>query len=252
LSVLIALLSLHAQPSFSEDWPGWRGPTTDLTTRGPVEFANGSDLAFSVVWRAPLGSGYSSVSVAHGVAVTTFSDGTDDLVIAFSAATGDELWRSPIDSTYIGHDGSRTGPISTPYITEGLVYALGPKGRLVAVETSSGDEVWTRDLVADYGSEAPVYGFTTSPLVVGDVLLLQVGGGDGKAVAGFNRHTGEPLWHAGDGGSTTKARRCSISVVRRSLCMPRMTASVASAPGPVNSCGPTRTVATAARQAPAP
>ena len=171
-----------------------------MVARHVDAFEPGDDVAFEVSWQVPLGSGYSSISIAHGLAATTFADGADDVVIALDAATGDELWRHPIDSTYIGHDGSRTGPISTPHVTEDLVYALSPRGRLVAVETASGDEAWTRDIVTDDGARAPFYGFATSPLVVDDALLLQIGAGGGKAVAGFDRHTGEPLWYAGDGG----------------------------------------------------
>jgi enterochelin esterase-like enzyme/outer membrane protein assembly factor BamB len=157
------------------------------------------DYGLAVRWRAPLGSGYSSVSVAHGLAVTMFSDGESDVVIAFDADTGDEAWRYSVAPTYFGHDGSQTGPISTPYVGPDLVYALGPRGNLVAVSTAVGDEVWARHLVTDYGAGEPVYGFSTSPLVVGEVLLVQIGAGDGKAVAGFNRHSGELLWQAGTG-----------------------------------------------------
>jgi enterochelin esterase-like enzyme/outer membrane protein assembly factor BamB len=200
LPVLTALLLVSVGNTRAGEWPGWRGPSTDMVARDVDALEVADDVALAVSWRVPLGSGYSSVSVAHGLAVTAFSDGVDDVVIAFSATTGDELWRHPIDSTYIGHDGSQTGPISTPYVTEDLVYALGPNGRLVAVETANGDEVWTRDLVTDDGANTPFYGFATSPLVVDDVLLLQIGAGNANVVAGFDRHTGAPRWHAGDGG----------------------------------------------------
>ena len=199
-TLLIVLITANVTRTPAADWPGWRGPTTDMTARDDAAFDPSEEVAFSVAWRTPLGSGYSSVSVAHGLAATMFSDGESDVLVAFDADTGDELWRYAIDSTYVGHDGSQTGPISTPYVTEEAVYALGPKGRLVAVSTAAGDEMWTRDIVAKNGAAEPVYGFATSPLVVGDKLLLQIGAGDGKAVVALDRSVGEPLWYAGDGG----------------------------------------------------
>jgi len=181
------------------DWPGWRGPTTDMVAADTQVFEPDVDYELTVRWRAPLGSGYSSVSVAHGLAVTMFSDGESDVLVAFHADTGDEAWRYEVAPTYLGHDGSQTGPISTPYVAADLVYALGPRGHLVAVSTATGEEVWTRHLVDDFGAAEPVYGFSMSPLLAGDTLLVQVGAGDGRAVAGLDRHTGGLLWQAGKG-----------------------------------------------------
>ena len=199
VATLIAASALAVSTAQAFDWAGWRGPTCDMVAPDAEVFESDQEYELAVAWRAPLGSGYSSVSIAAGLAVTMYSDGESDVVVAFDVDTGDEAWRYAIDSTYLGHDGSQTGPISTPYITDEMVYALGPKGRLAAVATTSGAEKWSRALVEEYGAAAPDYGFATSPQVVGDVLLLQIGAGDGKAVAGFDRHTGEPLWMAGDG-----------------------------------------------------
>jgi enterochelin esterase-like enzyme/outer membrane protein assembly factor BamB len=143
-----------------------------------------------------LGSGYSNVWIEDDTAVTMFAAGEVDVVAAFELATGDELWRYELGETYVGHDGSDDGPIGTPTVSEGTVYALGPSGQLVALGLADGVQKWRRDL-DEQNSTVPFYGYTTSPLVIGRQLIVATGG-DGHAVTAFDRATGEPRWTSGD------------------------------------------------------
>lgn len=196
---LIALTWL-ASPAFADgsarDWPQWRGPDQNLISLGNGAF-DGGEFGLEVVWKKPLGPGYSSVSVAGGRAVTMFSDGRDDLLVALDAATGRELWRYRIAPTYEGHSASEDGPRSTPGIDRGQVYALGPHGHLVMVRLEDGAPLWRRDLKAELGAREAQYGFSTAPIVADGVLVVETGGA-GSAVSGFDPATGELLWSAGD------------------------------------------------------
>ncbi len=176
------------------DWSTWRGPNMDATVDATGSIP--ADAGLKLRWRTPLGSGYSSVSIGAEHAVTMFSDGTFDNVIAFDADSGAELWRQRTDSTYVGHHGSHDGPISTPAIAGNGVYLLGPRGQLLAFDLKTGEQLWSQDLVAEYGAVAPFYGFTTSPLVIDDLLIVEVSGKDGT-IAAFERETGKLLWKAG-------------------------------------------------------
>ncbi|MBT5710328.1 PQQ-binding-like beta-propeller repeat protein [Candidatus Poribacteria bacterium] len=180
----------------STDWPGWRGRSTSSTTEATGWIAWGVDYQLRVAWRRPLGIGYSSVSIAGGLAVTMFSDDVDDWVVAFDARAGDELWRYRVSPTHPGRDGSASGPLSTPYVTDEAVYALGSSGRFVALATDEGGELWSSHLAEDHGGRRPDYGFTTSPLAYGDVVVVQVGSDRAAAVA-FDRRSGEIVWRTG-------------------------------------------------------
>ncbi len=92
-----------------------------------------------------------------------------------------------------GRDGSTGGPVSTPAIASGVVYALGPHGKLVAVQLASGTELWKRQIEA----EVPHWGFTTSPLVAGDVVIVLTGGAPDHAITAFNKQTGAVVWSVG-------------------------------------------------------
>jgi enterochelin esterase-like enzyme/outer membrane protein assembly factor BamB len=137
------------------------------------------------------------VLITEGHGVTMFTDGKDDLLTAFDPESGKELWRYRIAKMYAGHTGSDDGPTSTPTIADGAVYGLGPRGRLFAARLADGSEIWSRTL-AETESRPPKYGFTTVPLVVGDLVIVQTGGPDGHSLTAFARDTGEPRWSLGD------------------------------------------------------
>jgi enterochelin esterase-like enzyme/outer membrane protein assembly factor BamB len=178
-------------------WPGLRGPSFDGSVRDAVLFDAGA-AGLAVGWKHSLGSGYSGVAVGGGRVVTMATSGEDDVLAAFDIASGEEQWRYRISEAYRGHDGSHDGPISTPLMTGGRVYGLGAWGHLFAVDAVTGKEIWSTHLVDDHGSEKPYYGFTTSPLLTDGVLVVEIGAGEGKAIAGFDPDDGKVLWTVGD------------------------------------------------------
>ena len=102
-----------------------------------------------VRWKRTLGAGYSGVVVADGKAVTMYSDGKNDYVVALSSDTGEEQWKFLLGEAFPPRDGSSGGPVSTPAIDRGVVYALGPRGNFVALNLATGKKLWQHDLVAE-------------------------------------------------------------------------------------------------------
>jgi enterochelin esterase-like enzyme/outer membrane protein assembly factor BamB len=192
---LVALLAAVAASAAATDWPQFRGPDHDgAAAAGALDR---EPIGLEILWTRPLGSGYSAISVAGEIGVTLFSDGTDDLAVAFDAATGEERWRYRIGETYKGHSGSDDGPISTPAIAGDAVYGLGPRGHLFAVRLADGGEIWTHAF-GDGDSRAPYYGYATAPLVVGDLVVVQPGGDAGHSITAFDRATGVIRWSLED------------------------------------------------------
>jgi len=139
--------------------------------------------------------------VADGYAVTMFSDQRQDFVVALDASTGDERWRVSLGPTFPGREGAVDGPVSTPAIAEGIVHALGPSGQLVAVSLEGGQILWQLDLVAELGAAVPHWGFGSSPLLTGDLVIVSAGGSDGRIVTAFRRQDGVQTWTAGTEGA---------------------------------------------------
>jgi len=194
-ALLIALvLSPQALAAGQVSWTQWRGPSSGGLTSG----AGLPEKAFGlqVDWTRDLGSGYSSVWPVGDKAVTMFTSGEVDVVAAFEASTGEELWRYELGAKYAGHDSSDDGPVGTPVVREGTVYALGPFGQLVALSLDDGAEKWRRDLTEE-DSLVPFYGYAAVPVVTAEHVIIATGG-EGHAVTAFNRKTGKPEWTAGD------------------------------------------------------
>ncbi|MEM7349406.1 MAG: PQQ-binding-like beta-propeller repeat protein [Acidobacteriota bacterium] len=190
-------------PRDGADWPLWSGPAGNLTSLGNGIFdrgdaGDGSSFGLEQVWSRPLGSAYSGILVTDGRLVTTFSDGTSDYLVALDASSGAEQWRYRISDTYKGAPNADDGPLATPTVDAGVVYGLGTWGGLFAVSLEDGKERWRLDLVADFGAVMPHFGFTTAPTVLGDLLVVETGGDDGRSISAFERETGALRWSTGD------------------------------------------------------
>jgi len=178
----------------AENWPSFRG--ADGTGRALQGLPPGEGpLSLKLRWKRALGTGFSGVSVAEGVLVTVFAEGGRDVIIALDPTSGEELWRHDLAPVYVEHDGSYNGSIATPAIADGRVFMLGSWGHLVALDVQTGAVLWSTHVVDDLGGEKPYYGFGGSPLIVGDTLVLPIGG-KGGAVAGFDVATGEVRWRS--------------------------------------------------------
>ncbi len=182
----------------ADDWNLWRGPNCDGTIEASGYFAEKS-FALDVIWNNSIGSGYSGVSIVDQHIVTTFNDGDSDYLGRIELGTGEEIWRYRIGKIYKAHDGGHDGPVSTPVADQQAVYSLGPRGRLFAVKSSSGSEIWSVDLAKEYGAETPFWGFATTPIIFEDSLIVQANGKNGYGLIAFDKKTGAHRWHCSSG-----------------------------------------------------
>ena len=197
---LFAMLQIAA-PLQAQDWPAFRGGD-GLGTAQPGGILSNSAPASQKVdlkirWRRTLGSGYSSVVVVGDRVVTCYTDGESDKVICLNKQSGEPIWDSKLGAHFKGENGSFNGPIATPLIQDELVYALDPAGRFTCLNLADGAEVWSKDMVGDFGSVKPLYGFATSPIIVGDMLILQTGTKE-KSLSGLDPKTGVIQWSVSD------------------------------------------------------
>jgi outer membrane protein assembly factor BamB len=177
------------------DWPQFRG--AERSGR-----AAAGDLARSwpesgprVAWRRPLGPGFSGVSVAAGGAYVLFGAGDKEFAARLDPATGAEVWRAEIGPLFEEQFGN--GPRSTPAVAGGRVYAFSSTGFLHALDAATGGKLWSID-AKEHGARVPMRGFCPSPLVEGDLVVLEVGAGPGKGVLALDQATGAVRWSARD------------------------------------------------------
>jgi outer membrane protein assembly factor BamB len=200
---LLAARTAGAEADPGRDWPQFRGGEQSGLSREEGLLHSWPASGPRAVWKQAIGEGFSGVAAVGGFLYTLAADGDKETALCLEEATGKLAWRTPIDAKFVEEFGN--GPRSTPTVSGDRVYALSSGGKLVALATRDGAKAWEVDLVATFGIKVPGRGFSPSPLVDGDLLLLEVGGGTGKAVVAFDAATGKVRWTALDGrtGYTT-------------------------------------------------
>ena len=146
-----------------------------------------------VLWKVPLGEGFSGISVSQGRVYTMFSKGNDEFVVCLDAIDGQEIWRFRSDNNY--HEGQGgNGPRATPTIDGNLLFTISAHGKLYALHAANGKQIWSYDLQQKFGSKMPRWGFSTSPLIDGALLLVEVGGKGEKSIVAFDKKMGDVIW----------------------------------------------------------
>jgi outer membrane protein assembly factor BamB len=149
------------------------------------------------LWRRPVGPGWSSFAV-HGSRVYTQEQrGDDEVVACYDAATGRPVWTHR-DATRFFESNAGAGPRGTPTVSNGRVYTFGATGVLNALNARTGTVVWSRNAAADTGAELPTWGFASSPLTVGELVIVATAG---RLVA-YDAATGDRRWLGPKGGGS--------------------------------------------------
>ncbi len=192
-------LSLVASVPLSDasDWYRWRGPDLDGISREKGWSSQWPAEGPKQAWKAQIGIGFSSVSVAKGRAYTMGNVGGKETVYCFDAASGAVVWKHTydceLDPRY--YDG---GPSTTPTVDGDKVYVLSRKGHLFAFDAATGKVAWQKNVndelaLTTFKENTPEWGYSGSPLVLDGKLILNVG----TAGAAFDKATGKLLWSTG-------------------------------------------------------
>ena len=182
-------------PPPAAEWPGFRGPARDSVIPG-VRIA--TDWAASPpveLWRQAVGPGWSSFAVQGDHVFTQEQRGEDEVVTCYDAPTGQPVWRHR-DPVRFWEANAGAGPRATPTLHGGRVFSFGATGVLNALDAADGSFAWSADAGKDAEVEVPYWGFSGSPLVVDDLVIVAAAG---RLVA-YDRATGERRWLGPDGG----------------------------------------------------
>ncbi len=197
-------VAFHTRPralspsAATEDWPGFLGGTgrpssseTNLLTEfGP----DGPRL----VWELSKGTGYSSPSIQGDYLVYLHRSGNEEVIDCLRPETGERYWSYRYRTEFQDRYGYNNGPRSSPVIDDGHVYTYGAQGKLHCLRLKTGQVVWSRDIAAEFKVPQDFFGIATTPLVEGDLLILNVGAPGGPEVAAFDKLTGRMVWGIGD------------------------------------------------------
>ncbi len=179
--------------------PGWRGATHDGRAAAGAFRTDWDKNPPKLLWSVPCGGAYSSCAVVgEKVYTQDFKDGKERVICIDGAATPPKIiWDHsyPVDYTKI-RGGFAAGPRATPSVEGNRVYAVGALGKFLSLDATTGKPVWEHDLIEQFGADIPQWGVACSPLIDGELAIVQPGGKGGSVVA-FDKNSGEVRWTAG-------------------------------------------------------
>jgi outer membrane protein assembly factor BamB len=200
------------------EWPGFRGPGRDSVVAGSTLAEDWTARPPRELWRIRLGPGWSSFAVAGRRLFTQEQRGELEVVAAYDADTGAELWSHESRSRFFEALGG-AGPRATPTLARGMLFTLGAEGLLHRLEPTTGEVVWQADLRDDAAREPPPWGFSSSPLVVDDLVIVHAGGEGDRGVLAYGVEDGQLRWGAPAGGHSYSSPQLSLIAGRTTVPM---------------------------------
>ncbi|GIX03271.1 MAG: polyvinyl alcohol dehydrogenase [Planctomycetaceae bacterium] len=173
-------------------WPQWRGPARDNKSDYQGLNKNWEAHPPRLLGRVEgLGKGYASVSLSQNRLFTTGNTGKGQAVICVDLDQRKVAWTQLLtkEDPKHGWDGSRC----TPTLDDGLLYVVTSDGSVACLQQDTGDVVWRRDFRDWSGRMMSGWGFSESPLVDGDRVLVTPGGEQAMIVC-LNKKDGREIW----------------------------------------------------------
>ena len=190
----------------ASDWPQYRGAGHDGVSAELIR-TNWAQEVPQRVWRVNIGPALGSLSVVGGRVFTQVrryvGNQDSEVCVALNATTGAELWATPVDiaSYPDGGVGGDDGPRTTPSVDGGLVYVFSSYLRLFCLNATNGNVVWSRNFVTELGSTLIQWQNAASPLIVGDLVIVNCNAPTGSLIA-LNKLSGAVAWRGENDGMT--------------------------------------------------
>ena len=173
----------YGWPTFAGPNGNWTSPDTGLLSEFPADGPK-------VLWKIPLGTGFSGLVVGNGRLYTVFGRDGRETVGCFDAKTGKEIWAVDSDADFA--EGRSHGPRATPALDGNRLITVGASGQVMCLDAASGKKAWDFNLYGKFSMEPHNEGLSPSPLLDGQNVILC----GGKSAFAINKASGEVAWRA--------------------------------------------------------
>ena len=198
ISIITSVFAWLPCISLATDWPQILGPNRDGIAVNQQIRREWQDASPKELWSHPTGQGLAGVAVAKGRAILFHRLDDQEIVEALDANTGKPLWKQSWPTNYVSTISPDSGPRCVPVIHGESVYAHGAEGQLVCLSLDDGSIRWQRNTAIDFDVRQSYFGSGSTPIVVGDLLLLNVGGRKDAGIVAFSLADGKTVWQLPD------------------------------------------------------
>ena len=192
----------------------WQGPNRDgiYNEKGLLKQwpADGPKL----LWHFDeLGDGHASAAVTASTVYTAGMVGDQGFIYAFDHS-GKLLWKTNYSAEWTEN---WNGVRATPVVYNDKLYQLSAFGKLVCLDSKTGQILWTVDVAKDYGAQKITWGITENLVIDGDNIYC-IPGGTEAAVVALNRTTGKQVWaYKGTGEKSAYNSPALITLPKRKV-----------------------------------
>lgn len=174
------------------DWPHYRGPNYDGVSSETGWSSTWPANGPKVLWEREIGIGFASMAVMDGRVYAMGNIDDHDILYCLDAETGKEVWKTSYACPLLNknHEG---GPCATPTVEGDAIYTLSKNGDAIRFKAATGEIVWHQHLNKDLGFKHPTWYFSSSPLLIGNLVILNVG----TYGVALNQVDGSLVWHNG-------------------------------------------------------
>jgi outer membrane protein assembly factor BamB len=185
------------------EWVQWAGPNRNFHVPARPIAAVWPAEGPRVIWKRPLPYGNSSVAIDGKRLFTMYRVGEDEVVAALDAATGKTVWEFKYAAKFLRGMNMNTGsgPHATALVAGNRLYTVGVTGKFHCLDKTTGKVLWTRGLIEEMGGNVMLRGYSNSPLLYHDTVIVMLGG-KGHTIAALDAKTGETRWQGGDFGNS--------------------------------------------------
>ncbi len=224
LSGMVLAADLNQQQrAAADEWPNWRGPNHNGISTEKGWLTDWPKEGLKELWKAELGLSHSSVAVMAGKVYTMGRDAEQDTVLGLNADTGATVWKHSYPAEESAYGG---GPRATPAVDGKTVYTVSADGQAFCLDAVSGQVIWKKDLQKELNLVMPRQNFSTSPVLEGELLLLNMG----TLGLALDKKTGRVVWKSGGDSSysspvpfTLAGRRCVALFAASQLAVVELT-----------------------------
>ena len=191
-TTFLILYLMPAAAAFGANWPQFRGPTRDGTSAETGLLRTWPDGGPEILWSTEVAQGYSAASIYDGrVYFNDYDEAKSEfLVRCLTLAEGEELWRFG-EKRRIRPNHAITRSVAA---TDGkYVFSLDPKATLHALDAATGEQIWSKNFVRQYGAKIPPWYNGQNPLIEDDVVVVAPAGTEALIVA-LDKATGNEVW----------------------------------------------------------
>jgi outer membrane protein assembly factor BamB len=193
--VVAVALALFIAAAARGQWTQYGGPGQDFKVADAGLAEKWPADGPRKIWTRKLGSGYSAILANDGCLYTMYRSGAKEIAISLDADTGETLWEyGYVSRLPEGHHAEYgEGPNATPLWSEGRLYTVGVAGILHCLEATTGEPLWSHDLLGEFGGNVLELGYSSSPIEYRGTVIVLVGGKDQSIVA-FDKKDGRVVW----------------------------------------------------------